>query len=84
MFKVPSEKDLPDAKLSTTQRVKVLYSLQWHFYRNSYYQLLKIAGIQLAIIGLLSMALYSLELLELPNPSSLRAMLRTKLWNYCP
>ena len=53
MFKVPTQKDLPDAKLSADQKVKVLYSLQWNFYRDSYYKLLKIAGIQLVIIALL-------------------------------
>lgn len=68
MFKVPSEKDLPDTKMNTAQKVKVLYSLQWNFYRESYYKLLKIAGIQLVIIGLLATALITIGILGTPEP----------------
>lgn len=68
MFKVPTQKDLPDAKLSADQKVKVLYSLQWNFYRDSYYKLLKIAGIQLVIIALLTLALLAVGILGTPEP----------------
>lgn len=68
MFKAPTEKDLPDLKLSTAQKVKVLYSLQWNFYRESYYRLLKIAGIQLAIITLLAIALLFIGITGTPEP----------------
>ena len=68
MFKAPTEKDLPDLKLSTAQKVKVLYSLQWNFYRDSYYRLLKIAGLQLAIIGVLALALVFIGITGTPEP----------------
>lgn len=68
MFKAPTEKDLPDVKLSTSQKVKVLYSMQWSFYRDSYYRLLKIAGIQFFIILLLSFSLLFLAKMGTPDP----------------
>jgi len=68
MFKPPDEKDLSDTQMTPTQKVRALYSLQWHFYRNNYYKLLNIAMIQLGIISLLVIALVFIGVMGAPEP----------------
>ena len=67
MLKPPSEKDLPD-KLSPSDTVKALYALQWNFYRDNYYKMLKIAAVQIAIIIVLGGAIMFMSMMGTPEP----------------
>ena len=68
LFKPPTEKDLPDGKMSPNAKVRALFSLQWNFYRDSYYKLLLVAGIQLVIILVLAIALGVIGYVGTPPP----------------
>jgi hypothetical protein len=69
MFKSPTEKDITDkGRMTPTQTVRALYSAQWGFYKYGFDTMLKIAGIELIIILILSVTIVFLVGAGSPEP----------------
>jgi hypothetical protein len=69
IFKSPTENDIPESsRMTSTERVRALYSAQWGFYKYGFDTMLKIAGVELLIIVILAIALLCLAAAEAPAP----------------
>ena len=67
MLKPPSEKNLPE-HLSAQDGANQLFLMQWDFYRESYYRMLKLCGALVLLILVLAAALVAMGFLNNPEP----------------